>query len=132
MKIQHSDKRKVGRPSFKSITARIAPHHAAVTFSTSLAMAIGINSQSRLDVIEIDNNLLMSVEADSKYQVKKGKADVRNGKSRTEYRCSCKKLVLMILGKYNRNKVVTLAIGATPIMVGKSAYYKIIAEIGGY
>lgn len=132
MKIQHSDKRTVGRPSFRTLTARIAPSHAAVTFSSALVRSIGINSQSTFAIVEHGGSLLMSVDAESKYKVKEGKAGIKGKWTQPEFRCSCKALVLMLLNHYQRTKVVTLAVGAAPISINGTHFYKLIAETSGF
>jgi len=132
MKISHSDKRGVGRPSLRTVTARFAPNHAAITFSAALANSLNLSDGMHLSIVERSNDLYLSVAVPDGYNIKAGKADCKNGKCAVSFRCSCRPLVQQIFNTWNITKVAKIAVSSKCIEICGFQYYKLVGVLDSF
>lgn len=127
MKISHSNKQGKGRPSKRTLTARIAPKHAAITFSRKCATDLGIIADSKFSLfISEKEDVYISINAASGAIIKAGIAATQNAKKIPEYRVSDKVSVSKLLQRFEATKVVTLLVAAIPTKIDNVMYYKVI------
>ncbi len=120
MKISHSDKRNVGRPSFRSFTVRRSDFH--ITFAAKAVKDLQLNVGTKIGIIFKDNDMFICPDSENGVKL----FGYQNGQKYTSLTCTAKNIVPLILDKAKAVKVASFMIAANGEQVNGQTYYKVI------
>lgn len=120
MKISHSDKRHVGRPSLRSLTVRRSDFH--ITFATKAVNDLNLCVGTKIEFIFRDKDLFLCPGTESGSKL----FGYQNGQKYTSLTCTGKKIVPLILDNVKAFKVASFMIAANSEQINGKRCFKVI------
>ena len=120
MKISHSDKRRVGRPSLRSFTVRRSDNH--ITFAAKAVNDLQLNVGTKIGIIFRNNDIFICPDSENGLKL----FAFQNGQKYTSLTCTAVNIVPTILDKAKAVKVASFLIAANGEQINGQRYYKVI------
>lgn len=122
MIIDKKSKRRVGRPSMRSMTVRKGVKHATIVFSRKSGADLQLQNGNKVSIIRENNRYWICPNAETGCNIKVA----RNGQGLESYRISNKEAVYMLLDAFQADNVATLLIGAITKEINGQTYYQLV------
>ncbi len=124
MIISNKNKRRKGRPSFRTMTVRKGYEHATIVFSQKAGVDLNMIKGNKVNIICVKGCFYICTDSKSGVSIKIAK----NGRGVENYRISCLQFVTMLLNGYKANNLCSIMIGATTKKINGEIYYMLIKK----
>ncbi|MCR5265956.1 MAG: hypothetical protein K6E29_05115 [Cyanobacteria bacterium RUI128] len=126
MKVDHNNKRKVGRPSLPTLTAVKGYKHSSVNLSQSLARKYDVKEGAKVALhIDDKDNMYMCFNACTGANIRTKKNGCK-GSFTLSYTFSSSEICNILLSRANESKKAVYLVSAKCVLIEDKPYYLII------